>query len=94
MWRAIGTRQSGAPRLPTADCRGAKTILIDFKKVLYVTSAAFWVLLVATDDAERNSARVMLCGVVGQVRDLFDVGGLLDVFTIYLSRDDALAKLG
>ena len=70
------------------------TILFDFQKVLYVTSAAFRVLLVATDEAERNSARVVLCGIVGQVRDLFEMGGLLDAFTIYLSRDEALSKLG
>jgi anti-anti-sigma factor len=69
---------------------GEKTILIDFKEVLYLTSAAFRVLLVATDEAERNSARVVLC--VGQVRELFEMGGLLEAFTVHGSREDALAK--
>jgi anti-anti-sigma factor len=72
---------------------GEKKILIDFKEVLYLTSAAFRVLLVATDEAERNAARVVLCGLLGQVRELFEMGGLLEAFTIHGSREDALASL-
>jgi anti-anti-sigma factor len=72
---------------------GEKTILLDFNDVLYLTSAAFRVLLVVTDEAERNAARVVLCGLAGQVRELFEMGGLLEAFTIHGSREDALAKL-
>ncbi len=72
---------------------GEKTILLDFKEVLYLTSAAFRVLLVATDEAERNAARVVLCSLAGQVRELFEMGGLLEAFTVHGSREDALAKL-
>jgi anti-anti-sigma factor len=72
---------------------GEKKILIDFKDVLYLTSAAFRVLLVATDEAERNAARVVLCGLLGQVRELFEMGGLLEAFTVHGSREDALANL-
>jgi anti-anti-sigma factor len=72
---------------------GEKTILLDLKEVLYLTSAAFRVLLVATDEAERNAARVVLCGLAGQVRELFEMGGLLEAFTVHGSREDALASL-
>jgi len=72
---------------------GEKTILLDLKEVLYLTSAAFRVLLVATDEAERNAGRVALCGLLGQVRELFEMGGLLGAFTVHGSREDALAKL-
>jgi len=72
---------------------GEKTILLDFKEVIYLTSAAFRVLLVATDEAERNAGRVVLCGLVGQVRELFEMGGLLEAFTVHGSREDALARL-
>jgi hypothetical protein len=30
---------------------------------------------------------------MGQVRELFEMGGLLNVFTIYPSREEALSKL-
>ena len=43
---------------------GEKTILLDFKEVLYLTSAAFRALLVATDEAERNAGRLALCSVI------------------------------
>ena len=72
---------------------GEKNLVVDFKGVLYLTSAAFRVLLVATDEAERNAARFALCSVLGQVRELFEMGGLLDAFTIHASREEALARL-
>jgi anti-sigma B factor antagonist len=80
-------------RLTRLLAAGEKTILLDFKDVLYLTSAAFRVLLVATDEAERNAARVVLCGLVGQVLELFEMGGLLEAFTVHGSREDALARL-
>jgi anti-anti-sigma factor len=72
---------------------GEKTIVLDLKEVLYLTSAAFRVLLVASDEAERNAARMVLCGLAGQVRELFEMGGLLEAFTVHGSREDALASL-
>lgn len=72
---------------------GEKNILVDFSAVLYLTSAAFRVLLVATDAAERNAARFALCNLAGQVRELFEMGGLLEVFTVLGSREEALAQL-
>jgi len=70
-----------------------KSVLVDLKDVVYLTSAAFRAFLVAADEADRNSVRLVLCSVIGQVRELFDMGGLLDAFTIHLSRDEALAQL-
>lgn len=72
---------------------GEKNILLDLAGVLYLTSAAFRALLVVTDQAERSEARLALCSVTGHVRDLFEMGGLLDSFTILGSRDEALAQL-
>ena len=73
---------------------GEKIVVVDFKEVLYLTSAAFRVLLVATDEAERNAARFALCSVLGQVRELFEMGGLLDAFTIHASHEEAMAQKG
>ena len=69
---------------------GEKNLVVDLKEVLYLTSAAFRVLLVATDEAERRAARFALCSVLGQVRELFEMGGLLDAFIIHPSREEAL----
>lgn len=74
--------------------QGAKHLVIDLGQVLYLTSAAFRVLLVASDEAERSACRFALCSVVGQVRELFEMGGLLDVFTIHATRTEAVAHAG
>ena len=73
---------------------GEKTILVDLGAVLYLTSAAFRALLVATDEAERRAARFALCSLAGHVRDLFEMGGLMEVFSIHGSREEALKQLG
>jgi anti-anti-sigma factor len=81
-------------RLNALISSGERNILVDLGAVLYLTSAAFRVLLVATDKAERNAGRLALCSVIGHVRELFEMGGLLDAFTILGSREEALARLG
>lgn len=81
-------------RLNTLISSGQRNILLDFAAVLYLTSGAFRALLVATDAAERGAGRLALCSVIGHVRELFEMGGLLDAFTILGSREEALAQLG
>jgi anti-anti-sigma factor len=73
---------------------GEKSILVDLGAVLYLTSAAFRALLVATDEAEHQAAKFALCSIAGHVRELFEMGGLLEVFAIHNSREDALKQLG
>jgi anti-anti-sigma factor len=73
---------------------GEKSILVDLGAVLYLTSAAFRALLVATDEAERQAAKFALCSLGGHVRELFEMGGLLDAFSIHDSREEALRQLG
>src|ERR1043165_9478253 len=63
-------------RLTELIASGEKAILVDLKGVLYLTSAAFRALLVATDEAERNATQLALCSVLGYVRELFEMGGL------------------
>jgi anti-anti-sigma factor len=72
---------------------GEKVILLDFKEVLFLTSATFRVLLVATKEAEQNAACVALCAILGQVRELFEMSGLLGVFNVHDTREEALAQL-
>ena len=72
---------------------GENAVLVDLSRVLYLTSAAFRALLIAAHEADRKNTTFALCGVLGTVRELFEMGGLLDAFTIHDSREEALAKL-
>ena len=80
-------------RLTALLSSGETKLLVDLNEVIYLTSAAFRALLVAADEAERKAARFVLCSVLGQVRELFEMGGLLDAFTIHGSCDEAIQRL-
>ncbi len=80
-------------RLKDLAARRVKTVVVDFSAVKYLTSAAFRVLLVANGAMKDQSGQLALCGVTGHVRELFEMGGLLQTFTIFPSRAEALDKL-
>ena len=69
-------------------------VLIDFTRLDYISSAGFRVLLLAAKRADQNGGRLVLCGLSGKVRQLFDLGGFLDLFAISASREDAIAAVG
>lgn len=66
-------------------------LVVDFGHLEYISSAGFRVLLVAAKRAEEAQSRLVLCGLSPKVRQLFDLGGFLDLFTIAASREDAIA---
>ncbi len=66
-------------------------IVVDFSQLEYISSAGFRVLLQAAKRADENAARLVLCGVSGKVRQLFDLGGFLDLFSIAATRDEGIA---
>jgi len=66
-------------------------VLIDFTRLEYISSAGFRVLLLAAKRAQETGSHLVLCGVAGEVRQLFDLGGFLDLFTIAGSREDGIA---
>jgi anti-anti-sigma factor len=77
-------------RLESVVTAPAGRLVVDFRDLEYISSAGFRVLLVAAKRAEECGSRLVLCGLSGKVRQLFDLGGFLDLFTIAASRDDAV----
>jgi anti-anti-sigma factor len=72
---------------------GARAILVDLGRVLYLTSAGFRALIVATDTADQRSAKLALCGMSPDLRELFEIGGMLDLFQIFGTREDGLSGM-
>lgn len=72
--------------------RGERNVLVDFADLLYLTSAGFRALLVGMDRAEAEGARMALCAMPPAVRELFEMGGLAELFEIFASRTDALSN--
>ena len=70
---------------------GQRAILLDLSKVEYISSAGFRVLLLLARQAGQSGARLALCGLSPKVRQLFDLGGFLDLFPIAPNQEEGIA---
>ncbi|MBI3919205.1 MAG: STAS domain-containing protein [Betaproteobacteria bacterium] len=69
-------------------------VVVDFSQLDYISSAGFRILLLAAKRADQTTSKLVLCGVSGKVRQLFDLGGFLDLFTIAHTREEGIAAAG
>lgn len=82
---ALGEKLAGAMATPK------RRLVLDLARIEYVSSAGFRVLLLAARRAEESDGRFVLCSLSGKVRQLFDLGGFLDLFPISASREEGIA---
>ena len=66
-------------------------VLVDLARLDYIGSAGFRILLLAAKRAQETGCRLVLCGISGRVRQLFDVGGFLELFSIAGTREEGVA---
>ena len=72
---------------------GCKGLIVDFRNVIYISSAGFRALLIAAQQGESARCSVTLCGIAGEVRRMFEMGAFDQVFTILGTREDCAAHL-
>lgn len=72
---------------------GYKGLVLDLRQLEYISSAGFRILLIAAKRAEEIGSRFVLCAISGKVRQLFDLGGFLDLFPIYASREEGITGI-
>ena len=70
---------------------GKASILLDFGKVEYISSAGFRSLLLLARQATQARYRFILCGLTPKVLQLFDLGGFLDLLPIKPTREEGIA---
>ena len=58
---------------------GRSSLVVDLKNIAYISSAGFR-LLIANRAAAGQQGKLALCGVIGEVKRLFDTGGFTDEF--------------
>lgn len=68
-----------------------KNIILDFSRLIYLSSAGLRSILTANRHAERTSTALTFCGLDGIVHDVFKMAGLLSYLPIYPGLVEALA---
>jgi anti-anti-sigma factor len=72
---------------------GRHQLVIDLKSISYISSAGFRQLLIANRSTLEKNGKLALCGVVGEVKRLFDIGAFGDLFPIFPTREDGIASV-
>ena len=70
---------------------GTSRVVVDFSKVVYISSAGFRALLIAAQDSGEKNCALALCGLSPEIRRLFEIGAFIDDFRIYASRNEGVA---
>ncbi|HEY1542993.1 MAG TPA: STAS domain-containing protein [Xanthobacteraceae bacterium] len=68
-------------------------ILIDFSDIDFVSSAGLRAVLLLMKKAKAAGGVFGLCGVNDQVREVLDISGLVDLFSIHPGRAEGIAAL-
>jgi anti-sigma B factor antagonist len=87
------TAKSFEDRLTGLFQSGRNSVMVDFKHLVFISSAGCRALLVATRLAQKNGCRLALCNITAEVMRVLELGGMTDFFVIYPSREEGLAKL-
>jgi anti-sigma B factor antagonist len=72
---------------------GRSAIVVDLKNIAYISSAGFRALLIANRATAAKQGKFVLCGVIGEVKRLFEIGSLTEMFLICQTRSDGIARL-
>jgi anti-anti-sigma factor len=74
--------------------RGCRCLLLDFSQVRYINSTGMGLMVKVADRFSDGGGSLHLVDVSRKIRDLFDMLGLLSLFTIHASSNDALNYVG
>jgi anti-sigma B factor antagonist len=87
------TAKEFGDRLVSLVQAGRGSLVVDLKNIAYISSAGFRALLIANRAATGRQGKLALCGVIGEVKRLFDIGGFSNEFTICATQADGVGKL-
>ena len=72
--------------------KGAKSVIVDFSNTTFIDSTTLGVLVGGVKRLRTNEGQLSLVCSDRNITKIFEITGLDRVFTIYPTRDEALAK--
>ncbi len=86
-----------APKLEKAiskDVEGAeKSIILNFENLNYISSAGLKVVLYSAKQLKINQQDLLISGLNGAVKNIFELSGFSSIFKIFKTVEDALKKI-
>ncbi len=70
-----------------------KTLILDFEELNYISSAGLRVVLLAAKQIKANRHELLISGLKGTVKDVFELSGFYSIFKIAETIDDVLSTL-
>lgn len=69
---------------------GSHRLVADLSDVWFISSAGLRVLVAGLKEAKKEGGDLRLAGMQVEVQNVFDLTGLLDIFKVFDSREDAV----
>ncbi len=73
---------------------GEQVMLMDMEGLDYISSAGLRVVLLAAKRLRASDGRFGLSALKGEIRQVFEISGLLRILTVFDSRHEAVESLG
>jgi anti-anti-sigma factor len=70
--------------------KGESHFILDLSRVDYISSAGLRCILALSKKLKEMKGEIVLCGLQGGVKEVFDISGFSSIFTIYRTLEDAL----
>jgi len=72
---------------------GANTIVIDLSALEYISSAGLRVILAIAKKLKTSGGDILLTGLGGAVKEVFEISGFYSIFKVFDSAEEALKQV-
>ena len=72
---------------------GDRAVIMDLEKLSYISSAGLRVLLMIAKNLSARDAKLVLCAMSDQIREVMEISGFDKIIPVHPSRAEALASL-
>jgi len=70
---------------------GERSLVIDFSQTTFIASMGIRALFLPAQELAKKQGRMVLAGLNAELKNLFLIGGLLDLFPVFETVEKALA---